>query len=507
VVAAANSSGYYAVSRTASNLETLYKSGTSIGTNTVASQSLQSLPIYLLNRNLNGSGDGGAGLYIAMASVGAGLSASDVTALQTRGCAFLTTLNGSCNPVPTISSITPSMCTFTAGTANGAVCNLSVTMEPTAPASTAALTLTGANSGGFQLVGAGCSNISSGVCTIEQSASGTSAGNYADVSVVATQTGIKNSPVMQALQLVGSPATGGIPLLGMYQGQGTSPLFHDWTGRYPDYVINLSFMGPGYGSDPSGNGGYPTIIDFSTLGNTACTSFSAAASGSCDGDYHAKLDSVVIPYASHLYAIRINSEWTQSGAFSGPFDSSCNVVIDATTWAAGVQHLVNVIRSYPALANVKIELEAPMSARDQAYWPGDSYIDLTGFDRYFFSQFDGTSTNAWDIANNQVSPCFTNINTGAAWGRAHGKPLMISEWCDTYTDGYVLSHFAAWMKDPNNNVVAQSYWDSNDAISSPNGCKLLDFPARQSAYTAAFGSSSYTGSYWTLLSGAAGNGY
>ncbi len=295
------------------------------------------------------------------------------------------------------------------------------------------------------------------------------------------------------------------PLLGIYQGQGTSPSFHQWAGRLPDYTIDWSFMGPGYGSNPSNNGGYPTVVDISTTGSTACTSFASAGSGACDGDYQATLNNLVIPYASHIYAIRINSEWTQTSAFSGPFDGSCNVVIDAPTWKAGVQHLVNVIRSNASLSHIKIELEAPMSARDQAYWPGDSYIDLTGFDRYFLSQFDGTSANSWDMAQNLVSPCFTNINTGSAWGVAHGKPLMISEWCDTYTDGFILGQFAAWMK--SHNVVAQTYWDSNDAISSPAGCKLLDQPARQAAYAAAFGSSSYTGGYWSLLSIPPSNGY
>jgi hypothetical protein len=305
------------------------------------------------------------------------------------------------------------------------------------------------------------------------------------------------------LQVAPAP-TNPASLLGLYQGQGTSPLFHTWAGRYPDFVINLSFMGPGYGSDPTGNGGYPAVLDFSTTG-PSCNNFSSAASGACDSAYHTSIDSLVIPYASHVYAIRINSEWTQSGAFSGPFDGSCNAVIDGPTWAAGVQHLVNVFRSYPQLNNVKLELEAPMSSRDQAYWPGDSYVQLTGFDRYFLSQFDGTSANSWNMAQNQISPCFTNINTGAAWGRAHGKPLMISEWCDTYTDGFILAQFAAWMK--NNNVVAQTYWDSNDAISSPAGCKLLDAPARQAAYAAAFGNSSYSGNFWTLLPGATGTGY
>jgi hypothetical protein len=301
------------------------------------------------------------------------------------------------------------------------------------------------------------------------------------------------------------PTSASPPLLGLYQGDGTTPRFQTWAGRSPDFVINYSYMGPGYGSDPSNNGGYPAIIDISTLGKTVCASFADAASGACDTDYRSTINSLVIPYASHIYAIRINSEWTQSGAFSGPFDGSCNVVIDPATWAAGVRKLVNVIRSYPQLANVKIELEAPMSARDQAYWPGDSYVDLTGFDRYFLSQWDGTSANAWDMALNRIAPCFTNINTGAAWGRAHGKPLMISEWCDTYTDGYILSRFATWMRD--NNVVAQAYWDSNDAISSPAGCRLLDYPVRQQAYLDAFGNSRYTGTYWNLLTLPPTSGY
>jgi hypothetical protein len=58
-----------------------------------------------------------------------------------------------------------------------------------------------------------------------------------------------------------------------------------------------------------------------------------------------------------------------------------------------------------------------------------------------------------------------------------------------------------------NNVVAQVYWDSNDAISSPAGCRLLDYPARQQAYLDAFGNSSYTGTYWNRLTLPPTSGY
>jgi hypothetical protein len=103
------------------------------------------------------------------------------------GTPFPVTITGTV--AQTIASITPTSCSFTAGTQNGAVCNLSVTMSPASPASTAALSLTGANSGAFHLSGTGCPNISLGTCTIQQSASvgGTTAGTYTDVSAVATQ--------------------------------------------------------------------------------------------------------------------------------------------------------------------------------------------------------------------------------------------------------------------------------------------------------------------------------
>src|SRR3954468_24749220 len=69
------------------------------------------------------------------------------------------------------------------------------------------------------------------------------------------------------------PTSASPPLLGLYQGDGTTPRFQTWAGRYPDFVINWSFMGPGgEGSDPSQNGGYPTVIDFSILGKSHCTS-------------------------------------------------------------------------------------------------------------------------------------------------------------------------------------------------------------------------------------------
>lgn len=95
-VANADSTGYYMISRTASNLQTLYRNGTSIDTDASASSALASVPIYILARGLPGGSEFGSALRIAIASVGAGLSSGDDTALYTRGCTFLTAVHGSC---------------------------------------------------------------------------------------------------------------------------------------------------------------------------------------------------------------------------------------------------------------------------------------------------------------------------------------------------------------------------------------------------------------------------
>ena len=105
----------------------------------------------------------------------------------------------------TIASINLSGTTYVPNTANGVVGTLSVTMSPVTPASTAALTITGANSGGFHLSGAGCANISSGTCTLEQNSGGTTgAGPYTDVNIIATQASASNSP-----QSISPTLTGG----------------------------------------------------------------------------------------------------------------------------------------------------------------------------------------------------------------------------------------------------------------------------------------------------------
>jgi hypothetical protein len=109
----------------------------------------------------------------------------------------------------TIASVNISNTTYTPNSANAVVGTLTVTMSPSTPVSTAALTVTGANSGGFHLVGAGCANISTGTCTVETNSGGTTgSGPFTDVNFVATQASASNSPQSISPSLSGTGGAG-----------------------------------------------------------------------------------------------------------------------------------------------------------------------------------------------------------------------------------------------------------------------------------------------------------
>ena len=93
LVANAASTGHYISSRTASNLNTSYKNGSSILASTAVSTGRPSLSIYLGARNLNGVADLFTQRELAMASIGSGLTAGEISTLYTLIQAFQTSLS------------------------------------------------------------------------------------------------------------------------------------------------------------------------------------------------------------------------------------------------------------------------------------------------------------------------------------------------------------------------------------------------------------------------------
>jgi beta-mannanase len=177
--------------------------------------------------------------------------------------------------------------------------------------------------------------------------------------------------------------------------------------------------------------------------------------------------------------------YSSPGSYGSPY-------ISASDWIAGFRNLVDALRANPLTAHIKIAWDYPTLSPGGgalSYYPGDSHVDIISTDYYFNTQYDGpTSSGAWNKALGAQG-----INDWAAFAAAHGKPMAVWEWCDMYSDGYNVTHFSEWMK--TQNLVAHSYWDSNDAISNGT-CRLQDDATRQNAYVAEWKNWQYTGNYW-----------
>jgi hypothetical protein len=281
-------------------------------------------------------------------------------------------------------------------------------------------------------------------------------------------------------------------------------------GRCPDYQLDWAFIYPSAWADLSNvEGGYPIIANFAMMDDTICTTFTAAANGDCNNIYDWIVDNVLVPYASHIYAIVINTEWIGGWSYYSPVcdpgqSGGCPSDFNSLTpekWIAGTRNLISRIKAAPALANVKIEVDSPVNDIQVPYWPGDDIVDMAGEDMYFLSQWFPTSQQAWIYScGNSVPPCTSTSTLGyiAEFAQKHAKPMLIPQWCDTFTDGYIIPRFAAWMVA--SNVVANSYWNSNDDVDT--GCLLArdgrgnSTPKRLQSYINAFGNTSYTGTYW-----------
>ena len=124
-----------------------------------------------------------------------------------------------------------------------------------------------------------------------------------------------------------------------------------------------------------------------------------------------------------------------------------------------------------------------------AAYPGDAYVDVIGLDAYDQSwAMPQTPANAW---TQTTLPALTSARQFAS---THGKPLAFTEWgLAIRSDGHGLGDdpsfvnlMSAWMENPSNNVIYETYFDDN-----AGGVNSLitggSFPKSLAAFTADFG--------------------
>lgn len=330
-----------------------------------------------------------------------------------------------------------------------------------------------------------------------------------------------------------------------------TPRLNAQIGRYPDFSGGYTSTGPCV--PPAGqancgdngiyfNEGYPVQINFGVLDNYSGSALTSGeyvyGGGTTNGNndyltnwakaaaddlgWVAAVDSAlnaISGYASKMYYVRVNWEWEgtwftwspwaygQPGLNGGP-NSVTNPSISAATWSAGTLNLIKEIRKI--LPGVKVCVEGPQNSPEQAYIdPIISSVDCLTFDAYFTTNLGSTSAAAWTAVggdgtiphcqSNPISSC-VSLPFISAYAKANNnKPIIVNEWCDAFNDGYITTQFAKWMVA--NNVVAQSYWDSDTGAptNAPGNCHLNDATGANvtlATYKSIFGSTSYSGTFW-----------
>ncbi|MEJ0048198.1 MAG: hypothetical protein WDN04_20305 [Rhodospirillales bacterium] len=230
---------------------------------------------------------------------------------------------------------------------------------------------------------------------------------------------------------------------------------------------------------------YPVIIDLYHV-QSSYPDFAAAAQGAYDRDYR-QMAQQLVAHASRIYAVRIDSEfngsWSAASAFVGEH------AVAPTLWIGGFRRLATAIQK--ALPKAKIIWNPNIGQHDPfPYYPGDDVVDLVGPDLYCQPRYHNSAERCWNDFLQGAKG--TNLDAFATFARSHHKSIAIPEWGDLFGDGYMIRHMRAWMDQ--NAVVAQSYWDSGDALASTAALPALK--ANQRAYVEAFGNRPYTGTYW-----------
>jgi hypothetical protein len=240
-------------------------------------------------------------------------------------------------------------------------------------------------------------------------------GTYTDLQLQACKNGICFPPSpTNNLTLTVNPSGGGGGGVGgaLLATNNFSNIFHTNYGRYPDYTNAMAYMTPdAVGCWPfNARGGYPWIASFSLLDHSNPTRFQdahQAATGGYDNAYQNTIDTCLKPAynANQLYVVRLNWEWygpacgITYGVCPFPDFNNQNVQrITPTDYINMMRRGIGLIKA--SMPNVKVEFDAPMSAIEETYWPGDDVVDITGLDLYFQTS-EGTS--ALDVWNHHTA--------------------------------------------------------------------------------------------------------
>lgn len=251
-----------------------------------------------------------------------------------------------------------------------------------------------------------------------------------------------------------------------------------------------------------------TLFDPANSSGCNMGSLSAAASGSYTSTWKSALDSAV-DAGIQIVDITVNNEWegTPNGTASCSGDdyspyynvSGCSEgdgsgILDATEYKEMIKNFANMVHTDPKLAGIKVGFQGPMDNNsDINFWLGlEGYMDYTGSDWYYFSQWDDSSyLQEWTdtfTPGHASSP--GKVADVLLFAASRGLPLVTDEYCDDYTDdgGYLLGRFELSLSA--GNWALGGLWDSDG---NAYGCYFGTNSGTAAVYNDLFSSYSYDG--------------
>jgi hypothetical protein len=298
---------------------------------------------------------------------------------------------------------------------------------------------------------------------------------------------------------------------------GVFPSGYNQISRKADFSeggVDISNGSP-FPNCPTNNGSnYPIVVGVGGPAEPNIPSLSQAASGAYNSTYANTINSFVSAgCASSIYLVRPDNEWWLTCGPTNPWydatnnpscDTSKPAVATPTTFGQAECQYIGVIRSI--LPNAKIAVYGPNQANQAVYTDAVMSLchpEVISFDLYFSNVFGASSSQSqWQsYCGSLTTTCTPSSGLGFLSNYAQGKgvPIFITEWCSEWHDttgphggDFSTWNFFTWMTQ--NNVVGATLFTPGDGGLA---CDVAANPQEGIELNAFWGSTSYTGSFWT----------